>query len=197
MNDRPELRVLSGVVRRLEALGLPYALGGSIASGVWGQPRYTNDIDVSVALQPEDIERFVAAFQDEFLVSVAEFTDALRSPEEYRSGQLLHMEEVFKVDVFVPLPSAFAQSCLARARPIEVVTGLCGRCLSAEDTIIHKLRWYELGNRVSDRQWNDIVQVIEVQAERLDREYILSWAREFGLEELAVEAFSEALPPEL
>ncbi len=38
--------------------------------------------------------------------------------------------------------------------------------------MITKLRWFLLDNRVSDRQWNDIVQVLEVQEGLLDESYL-------------------------
>lgn len=33
---------------RLEEAGLPYAIGGALALGVWGAPRMTKDVDLSV-----------------------------------------------------------------------------------------------------------------------------------------------------
>lgn len=65
---------------------------------------------------------------------------------------------------------------------------------SPEDVILHKLRWYQLGNRVSDRQWNDIVQVLEVQAGRLDLDYLDRWAKHFGVKELLELAIEQADP---
>lgn len=197
MSDRPEVRVLVELIKRFNQLGLDYVLGGSFASGTWGQPRYTNDIDVAVHLSPQQVPALVEAFGNTFMVSESEFLEALESSEEYRSAQLLHFEELFKVDVFLPKPSAYADSVRSRAREVTVAGYLKCRCLSPEDTVIHKLRWYQLGNRVSDRQWNDIVQVIEVQGHHLDRDYVRQWARHFDLLELAEEAFAEALPPDL
>lgn len=195
MNERPEVRVLVELVQSLNLLGIDYVLGGSFASGTWGQPRYTNDIDVAIYIDTTHVGAMVEAFRSNFLVSESEFLDALASDEEYRSAQLLHLAELFKIDVFLPRPSAYAESVQLRARTVAVAGSVQCRCLSPEDTVIHKLRWYELGNRVSDRQWNDIVQVIEVQGSHLDREYVRQWARHFGLSELVEEAFSEALPP--
>lgn len=57
--------------------------------------------------------------------------------------------------------------------------------------LIAKLRWYDMGNRVSDRQWNDIVGVLEVRGDELDLDYVRNWARCFGVEELLNEALGE------
>lgn len=49
-----------------------------------------------------------------------------------------------------------------------------------------------MGLRVSDRQWNDIVQVIDVQLPNLDRTYLVKWCEEFGVLDLLKDAVSQA-----
>ena len=55
---------------------------------------------------------------------------------------------------------------------------------SAEDTILTKLEWYRMGGESSDRQWNDVLNVIKVQGEQLDRDYLMHWARQLGVADL-------------
>jgi len=54
--------LLRYVVDVLEQQGITYLLAGSLASGVYGEPRLTHDIDVVVDLQPSQVERLCAAF---------------------------------------------------------------------------------------------------------------------------------------
>lgn len=42
------------VARALEQQGVPYAIGGALAFGVWGTPRGTLDVDVNVFVAPEN-----------------------------------------------------------------------------------------------------------------------------------------------
>ncbi|HLT36153.1 MAG TPA: hypothetical protein VK034_07705 [Enhygromyxa sp.] len=63
--------------------------------------------------------------------------------------------------------------------------------LSREDTILQKLRWFELGGRSSDRQWRDIRSLLTVPLP-LDREYLESTARAADLAELLARAINEA-----
>ena len=49
-----------------------------------------------------------------------------------------------------------------------------------------------ISNRASDRQWNDIVKLIETLGEEFGSEEFLRWAEELGLAELAQEALAEA-----
>ena len=69
------------------------------------------------------------------------------------------------------------------------------RFASAEDTLLHKLVWYERGHRVSDRQWGDVIGLIRVQAENLDVEYLRHWAAPLGVAELLGFALRGEVPP--
>jgi len=53
----------------LERANIPYALVGSVASSIYGEPRATNDLDVVIQIGSADAARLVAAFPvDEFNV---------------------------------------------------------------------------------------------------------------------------------
>ena len=47
--------LLRRVVEILEEQGITYLLVGSLASGVYGEPRLTHDIDVVVELRPDQV----------------------------------------------------------------------------------------------------------------------------------------------
>src|SRR5947209_15972554 len=72
-----EQEFLKDVIRRLESLGIPYAITGSIASNLWGTPRTTHDVDVVVVLSTADVQRITAAFADHYYVSEAAVADAV------------------------------------------------------------------------------------------------------------------------
>jgi hypothetical protein len=62
------------------------------------------------------------------------------------------------------------------------------RFASPEDTLLHKLIWYKLGNQVSDRQWGDVLGVLKVQGEALDHEYLDHWAPLLDVSDLLLRA---------
>lgn len=181
--------ILQAVFGALEMAQIPYVVGGSLASSAWGEPRHTNDIDIAVKAAPAELARLAEKLGEDFNIS------GLDDPAEgeYHMAQLMYIPEVIRFDLFLVGDEPFSASELARAQKVELTAGVHGRCATAEDIIIQKLRWYELGNRVSDRQWNDIVRVIEVQQGRLDWDYLRKWAAHFRLSELLKEADSEAL----
>lgn len=62
--------LLQRVAAVLDQLGVPYAVVGSMASSLYGEPRLTNDVDVLADLRAEHAKAFVDAFSpDEFYVS--------------------------------------------------------------------------------------------------------------------------------
>ncbi|MCK6513394.1 hypothetical protein L6R29_25990, partial [Myxococcota bacterium] len=55
--------------------------------------------------------------------------------------------------------------------PLDETTSTALYLASPEDTILHKLRWFQMGGGVSERQWHDILGVLQVQASHLDLAY--------------------------
>ena len=62
---------------------------------------------------------------------------------------------------------------------------------SCEDIILSKLEWFRRGNEISEKQWNDILGVIKVQGDSLDKKYLRLWAKELGIDDLLEKAFNE------
>lgn len=191
MIDSPDLwRALLPVVETLEALGVPFHVGGSVASSFTGISRATQDADLVAELRPEHAAPFAAALQGAYYADAERIKQGIRSR---RSFNVIHLPTMYKVDVFVQQDTPFARENMARRVELEV-PGL-GRTLpfsSPEDIVLHKLLWYEQGGGVSDRQWYDLQGVLRLQRERLDREYLASWAERLGVEELLQRALREA-----
>ena len=185
------IEIVAEVTRRLELIGIPYAVGGSVASSTWGQMRQTNDADIAIQLAYSYIDALASAFGEPFFISRDELNEALSSTAEFRSVQLLHMDEAFKIDLFLLRAGEYESTELERARSVEIIPGAAVRFSAPENVILAKLRWFVLGNRVSDRQWNDIVTVLEVQAGKLDEPYLARWACHFGVDQLLEDAKSQ------
>lgn len=189
-----QIEVLLSFTETLDKLRIPFFIGGSLASSLWGKERFTQDADLILAIGPEDAERLIAEVQRPWVLSVQSLRDAVESKEEFAGAQVLHEESLERIDLFVIGDELFGQSQLARAKRFEVFPGHWLPFASAEDTVISKLRWFDLGNRISDRQWTDIVMVLEIQGPDLDLPYMRKWATVFGLLDLLEEALSQVTP---
>ncbi len=64
--------------------------------------------------------------------------------------------------------------------------------MTSADIVLAKLEWYRLGGEVSDRQWQDVIGVLAVQAEGLDLDYLRRWAEQLGVRNLLERALAEA-----
>ena len=60
------IHVALRVADALEACGLLYLVGGSVASSIGGEPPTTLDVDMVVAMTEADVDRFIAAVGPEF-----------------------------------------------------------------------------------------------------------------------------------
>ena len=183
------------VVAALEASEIPYLVGGSVASSTWGKQRATQDIHSAVFLRVDQKQRLRANLPEHYLMETGELEEYGRSARDFQCGQILHKEHVDRVDLFGLEDTEFKRSRLSRAIQARLLPGVLVRVSSPEDIIITKLRWYELGRGISDRQWNDLVLVIETQSDDLDWPYLEKWAARFGLAELLAEARAEAIQP--
>jgi hypothetical protein len=107
---------------------------------------------------------------------------------------IIHRASAFKVDVFIPPPSLFLQSQLARARrqTFAFEPEASAKFASPEDTVLSKLEWYRLGGELSERQWRDILGVLKTRAGELDLEYLRQWAKELRLTSLFERAMKES-----
>jgi hypothetical protein len=179
------------VIEALVDLGVPYLIGGSLASAVHGVARATADADLVADLHLEHAEPLAQALGDAFYVDVEAIRDAIRHRSSFN---VIHLETVFKVDVFVNKQRPFDQAQFER-RAAQIVATDPERSVyvaSAEDTVLTKLEWYRLGNEVSDRQWRDVLGVLKVQGERLDEAYLRRWARALSVEDLLEKALTAA-----
>lgn len=174
----------------LEALGVEYLVGGSLASSLYGKPRATQDVDIVADLRPEHVPPLVAALRDDFYLDEAAIRDAVTRRATFN---VIHLGTLFKADVFVAGSDLPTRRELARRQsytldvdpPADILVA------SPEDIIVQKLHWYRLGDHVSERQWTDAMSVVAIQGNALDVEYMRMLASDLGVTDLLARALKE------
>lgn len=173
-------QLLRYVVDRLERLKLPYLVTGSIAAAFFGEPRFTNDIDVVVRLPMRHVAALCAAFPStDFYVSVEAARQAVRTHGQFN---IIHPASGLKVDVMIPDNSSFNESRFARSTRVTPEVGYEAVFASPEDVIIKKMEYYREGG--SDKHLRDVAGILKISGERMDLDYIVDWAMRLDLTEV-------------
>lgn len=182
------LRVTLAIARALESVGARYCLGGSLASSLHGTPRSTLDADLVTDLSGERVGDFLAAVGPAFFVEPERVEQAVARRGSFN---LIHQHSLFKVDVFIQRQDALAAAEMERRQEVILEDGESLFVATPEDILLEKLRWFRLGNEVSQRQWGDVLGIVRVQGKRLDRDYLARGAAAAGLADLLARAYAE------
>jgi len=175
-----QLDLLRYIARVFEEMGLRYFVTGSTATIFYGEPRFTNDIDVVVELSEKRITDFCRRFPpEEFYVSEAAAREAVLRKSQFN---IIHPSSGLKVDVIVPDSSPFNESRFARARRLHAADDFVASFASPEDAIIKKMEYYREGG--SEKHLRDIAGVLKTSQDQIDVGYISQWAQQMGLGDL-------------
>jgi len=166
------LSVLKPFIKILDKLSITYYISGSIASSVYGFPRSTIDIDIVADIQSFHISHLKQNLEKEFYIDEDMIKEAI---DRFSSFNIIHLETAMKIDVFIQERDSYQNSTSNRKQKDTLVENDKSSEFyfsSPEDIILNKLKWYEKGNRVSERQWLDVLGVIKVQGNSLDKDYL-------------------------
>jgi hypothetical protein len=192
MKETDILAALRPVTEAFEKLGISYFIGGSIASSAYGIARATLDIDIVSDMKHRHVRSLIKILESIYYIDEDMILDAIRRQSSFN---LIHLETMFKVDVFIVKEGPYHREALRRRKKDildEDRKTTEFYLISSEDIILSKLDWYRLGGKVSSQQWSDVLGVLKVQDKLLDMEYLRHWASELKLTDLLEQAFHDA-----
>ena len=175
-----QLDLLTQVVEILNRLNIPYMVVGSYASGAWGEPRFTYDIDIVVALAASAVGPLIEAFPpSDFYIS----EDAVRQAIAHR-GQfnVIHPSSGWKIDFMIQAAEGWGEQQLSRRKMVELRPGLVAYVGAPEDIILSKMLYYQEGG--SEKHLRDIAGILRISGSMVDRDYVAKWAQELGVSEI-------------
>lgn len=190
MSDPPELRVLQELTDIFDKLGIAYAIGGSIASSIYGQVRFTQDADITVEPFDNQADKLFELLKPRYYISSEAMYQALSQRSTFN---VIHLESAFKIDVFIRQETPFDKQLISRRKSLRLSDSIAKSfsVVSPEDIILLKLLWYRDSGCTSQVQWQDVLGVLVIQSDRLDFEYLRKWSRTLKISELLEKTISE------
>ncbi|MCG8469317.1 MAG: hypothetical protein MJB57_14105 [Gemmatimonadetes bacterium] len=171
--------MLRAVVAALEDLAIPYAIGGSIASVAYGEPRATFDIDIVIDIEETDVERLARSLDpSEFHLDEAQARAAVRTGGQFN---VLVPRAGFKVDFFIATDDVERRQIEGRRR-LPALPDLEATFSPPEELILKKLQYFAAGG--SDKHLRDIASMLAISPDQLDVDDIARRAETLGLGEV-------------
>ena len=175
-----QIELIQTTLRVLEELDLTYMVVGSIASSYYGEPRFTQDVDVVVDLPRGLIRKLCDAFPSpDFYVSADAALQAVRTEGQFN---IIDSISANKVDVMIAKAGGWHQAQLTRRRRVLILPDTQAFAASPEDVILSKMDYYREGG--SEKHLRDITGILKVTGAEVDRDYVARWARDLGLAEI-------------
>jgi hypothetical protein len=169
--------LLKFVVSLLDELGVRYMVVGSYASGAYGEPRFTQDIDIVVDLSARQLDRLIARLpQDDFYVSHDAALAAIDSAGQFN---VIHPESGNKIDFLIGKMDAWGRKQLSRRKRFDLLDGVTAYTAAPEDVILGKMLYYREGG--SEKHLRDITGMLRISGNAIDRIYIAEWAQKLDV----------------
>jgi hypothetical protein len=156
------------LARSFQAQNIPYMIVGGQAVLLYGEPRLTRDIDVTVGLGPDRLDEILA------LAGNIPLKILPANPREFvASTMVLPLESEnsgIRVDIIFSF-TPYEKEALARANEVRLENEMV-RFAAPEDVIIHKL----FAGRSRDI---DDAKTIMARQKKIDAGYIINWLTSF------------------
>lgn len=153
--------------RTLKELRLPHMISGSVASSVYGDPRLTRDVDLVVALTPDDAPRLVSAFPPDRFYCPPEEVIRQEIGRPHRGHfNLIQHSTGFKADLYPSGRDPFQAWGLSRIREVPF-EGETIPVAPPEYVVVKKLEYFKEGG--SPKHLRDIHRMLQALGPGWDR----------------------------
>ena len=172
-------------VEPLEDLRVPYMITGAVASAIYGEPRFTRDIDIVLELRRSDVKTFSEAFPEEaYYVPPAPTLREEIARSSSGHFNLIHQATALRADIYLRGDDPLHGWAFERRRRIDV-DDVEAWVAPIEYVVLRKLEYFRSSG--SDRHLRDVSGMMRVSEEIVDWDELQGWTDRLDLEE-ALEA---------
>jgi hypothetical protein len=169
-------------IQPLEALGLAYMITGGVASVIYGDPRFTRDVDVVLELQEPEAETLLGGFSSEDyylppLEAVRE--EALR--RRHGHFNIIHRDTGLRADVYLMGDDPLHEWAFPRRERVTLDAGTAIWLAPVEYVVLRKLEYFRESG--SDRHLQDISVMLRTRGDGLDTAEFNRWIENLSLHE--------------
>lgn len=165
--------------RALERAGAKYFVSGSMGAMIYGEFRFTNDVDIVADVRYGHMNALLETFKEpEYYLSKEAIVHAMEYESQFNA---IHTDSALKIDFMIPEDSLYNRERFARARAVEIMPGEKVMASAPEDVILMKLKYFQMGG--SDKHLRDIASMVKISGDTFDRAYLDQWAQTLGVAE--------------
>ena len=167
-------------VRPLEQVGARYMITGGVASVIYGDPRFTRDVDLVLELDASDVVRLTSAFDaaDFYVPPTETMREELERPEGGHFN-IIHHDTALRADVYLAGTVPLHRWALDRVVRLPVGDGTIS-VAPIEYVILRKLQYFR--DSGSDRHLRDISMMWKLSGDTVDVPALEDWCRRLDLE---------------
>jgi hypothetical protein len=173
------------LTQRLDRLGIDWVVGGSFASSVFGEARTTQDVDISIRVDPGQFEALLEDLRDAYYIPMDTARLAVR---EHSSFSIIELGTTphRKFDLFVCSDRPLDEEDFSRRRLVRFTSdpNSWGYVSAPRSSCCGSSIGNRRGGGVSDQQWRDILGVLKVQAGRLDLDFLRRMSTQLQITDL-------------
>lgn len=175
-----EPSLLELFIKPLSASGIAYFITGGVATIIYGEPRFTRDIDVVLSVRPSDAVRFLSLWPEN-----SYYSPPLEAFEEesarHRHGHfnVIHIESGLVADCYVAGDDPLHAWAFERVLTLDV-DGLSIRIAPVEYVIVRKLSYFTQSG--STRHLEDVVRICRIRGNEIDQRIMDAWIVELDVE---------------
>ena len=165
---------------RLESNGISYMATGSVASMLYGIPRFTHDLDLVIELASHQVSTIGNAFPlDSFYAPPEEVIQVESHRPQRGHFNIIHHQTGLKADIYIHGRDALQTWGLSHKARIELPNGSGMWVAPPEYVIIRKLEYYREGH--SEKHLLDIHGMLQISGDSIDRAIIHEWVDRLDL----------------